>query len=305
MSGVSEVEGVYSAMEEAAGLLGISCSRDKILPILTTFQDTLADSVIIFSMAAGRRATELDFTISTPPGQGDPYPTALANGFTSKTDHPVGALISDLHERYPDNRYAVDGGVTEGFKKIYAVFPANEPEELSKLIDIPSMPRSVAENADLFASYGLDKVTMISVDYLKRAVNLYCGSLPAESVESKTILSMAREMGLQEPSERGLEFAKRSFAIYPTVGWDSSKVNRICLAVITTDPTIVPAPTEEEIAQFSKYGNNAPYAYVGEKRTFVYGLTLTPGEEYYKLGAYYQITDHQRTLVKAFESLKD
>jgi hypothetical protein len=112
-------------------------------------------------------------------------------------------------------------------------------------------------------------------------------------------------MGLQEPDEQGLEFAKKSFAVYPTLSWDSSKIERMTFAVITTDPTIVPARTEEEIAQFSNYANNAPYAYAGERRTLVYGLTLTPREEYYKLGSYYQISDHQRKLLKAFEALKD
>lgn len=64
MSGAAEVERVYSAMEESAGLLDVACSREKIQPILTAFQDVLADGVIVFSMASGRHATELDFSIS-------------------------------------------------------------------------------------------------------------------------------------------------------------------------------------------------------------------------------------------------
>ncbi|WP_326798514.1 hypothetical protein OG946_26600 [Streptomyces sp. NBC_01808] len=44
---------------------------------------------------------------------------------------------------------------------------------------------------------------------------------------------------------------------------------------------------------------------IGSARTLVYGLTLTPREEYYKLGSYYQISDIQRKLLKAFDSLND
>jgi hypothetical protein len=305
MSAAAEVERVYAAMEEAAGLLDIACSRDKVLPVLTAYQDVLADAVIVFSMASGRHSTELDFSISVPSGHGDPYAIALSNGLTARTDHPVGAFLSDTRERCPIGMYAIDGEVTGGFKKTYAFFPPDDLQGLSKLAEIPSMPRSAAENADLFARYGLDKVQMTSVDYNRRQANLYFGDLSPEYLEPEAVLSMLREMGLREPGELGLEFAKRSFAIYPTLSWDSSKVERICFAVITTDPTIVPAQAESDVALFSKYANNAPYAYAGERRTLVYGLTLSPDEEYYKLGSYYQISDIQRKLLKAFDALNN
>jgi len=304
MSEAAEVERVYSAMEESARLLGLACSRDKVWPVLTAYADVLADAVIVFSMASGSHATELDFSISMPPEHGDPYAIALRNGLTAKTDHPVSALLSDTQECCPIGMFAIDGDVLGGFKKTYAFFPPDDLQPLSKLVDIPSMPRSVAENAGLFARYGLDKVQMTSVDYNSKTVNLYFGNLPAEFLEPEAILSMLREMGLQEPDKLGLEFAKRSFAVYPTLNWDSSKIERFCLAVITRDPTIVPARGEVEIARFSKYANNTPYTYA-ERRTLVYGLTLSPSEEYYKLGSYFQISDYQRKLLKAFDSLKD
>jgi hypothetical protein len=305
MSGAAEVERVCSAIEESARLLDIACSRDKILPILTAYKDVLAEAVIVFSTASGRHATELEFSISVPAGHDDPYAIALLNGLTAKTDHPVGALLSDTQERCPLGMYGIDGEVTGGFKKIYTFFPKDDLQGLSKLVDIPSMPRGVAENASLFARYGLDRVQMTSVDYKHRTANLYFGNLPAELLEPEAILSMLREMGLQEPGEQGLEFAKRSFAIYPILSWESSKIERICFAVITTDPTILPARTGPGITQLSKFASNAPYAYVGERRTLVYGLTLSPSEEYYKLGAYYQISDQQRTLLKTYDALKD
>lgn len=304
MSG-DDVARVYAAMEEAAGLLDISCSRDRVWPVLTAYRDVLTDAVIVFSMASGRHATELDFSISVPSGQGDPYTIALSHGLTAPTDHPVGAFLADTRQRLPVSMYAIDGEVTGGFKKTYAFFPTADLPPLSALLDIPSMPRGVADNAGRFARYGLDKVQMTSVDYNRRQVNLYFSDLTADALEPEPVCSMLREMGLREPDERGLAFAKRSFAIYPTLSWESGKVERICFAVISTDPTLVPARDQAEIAKFEKYARNAPYAYAGERRTLVYGLTLSPGEEYYKLGSYYQISDHQRNLLKAFDALKD
>ncbi|SHN18452.1 aromatic prenyltransferase [Actinacidiphila paucisporea] len=305
MSGAAEVERVYSAMEEAAGLLDVACSPEKVRPILTAFQDVLSDGVIVYSMASGRHATELDFSISVPADHGDPYTAALAHGLIPETDHPVGNLLADTQKALPVSMFAVDGEVTGGFKKTYAFFPTDDMPGLAQLIDIPSMPPSVAENAELFARYGLDKVQMTSLDYKRKQVNLYFSNLQPEFLAPEPVLSMVREMGLELPGEKGLKFARRSFAIYPTLGWESGKIERLCFAVISTDPGLVPAPDEADRALFSTYANNAPYAYAGEKRTLVYGLTLSPTEEYYKLGSYYQITDIQRTLLKAFDALTD
>lgn len=301
MSGAADAERVYSAIEESAGLVGIGCSRDKVWPILDAYKDVLAEAMIVFSMASGRRAGELDFSISVPAGHGDPYVTALSNGLTPELDHPAGVLHSDIHERCPIGMYGIDGEANRGFKKVYTFFPKDDLQGLPRLADIPSMPRSVADNSDLFFRYGLGEVQMTSIDYRNRTVNLYFGDLPAGCLEPDSVRSMLREMGLPAPSEQGLGFLRRAFSIYPTLSWDSSKIERICFAVITTDPATVPARSEPEIAQFAK---SAPYAYA-DKHTLVYGLTFSPGGEYYKLGSYYQISDHQRKLLKTFDALKE
>lgn len=301
MSGASDAERVYSAIEESTRLLDITCSRDKVWPILTAYQDVLEDAMIVFSRASARRGGGLDFSISVPTAYGDPYAIALENGLTENTDHPVGALHGDVQDRCPIGMYGIDGEVHGGFKKIYTFFPKDDLQDLATLADIPSMPPSVAENADLFRRYGMDKVQMISFDYHHRTVNLYFGDLPAEYLEPDSVRSMIREMGMPEPSEPQLEFVRKSFSMYPTLSWDSSKVERMCIAVITTDPATVSADEEPEIAQFAK---SSPYAYADD-RALVYGLTFVPSQKYYKLGAYYQISDYQRKLLKTFDALED
>ncbi|KQX72253.1 MULTISPECIES: aromatic prenyltransferase [unclassified Streptomyces] len=305
MSGAADVERVYAAMEEAAGLLDVSCAREKIYPLLTVFQDTLTDGVVVFSMASGRRSTELDFSISVPVSQGDPYATVVKEGLFQATGSPVDELLADTVAHLPVSMFAIDGEVTGGFKKTYAFFPTDDMPGVAQLAAIPSMPASVAENAELFARYGLDKVQMTSMDYKKRQVNLYFSDLKQEYLQPESVVALARELGLRVPGELGLEFCKRSFAVYPTLNWDTGKIDRLCFAAISTDPTLVPSEDERDIEMFRNYATKAPYAYVGEKRTLVYGLTLSSTEEYYKLGAYYHITDIQRQLLKAFDALED
>jgi len=305
MSAAADVERVYAAMEEAAGLLDVACARDKIYPLLTAFQDTLAESVIVFSMANGRRSTDLDFSIAVPPGENDPFTTVVEKGIFPATGHPVDDLLADTRKHLQTGLFAIDGEVTSGFKKTYVSFPTDDMPGVAQLSVIPSMPPSVAENADLFARYGLDKVQMISMDYKKRQVNLYFNDLKRQYLEPASVVALATELGLHVPSELGLEFCRGAFAVYPTLSWDTGKIERLCYAVISTDPNLVPSTDERDVELFRNYATKAPYSYVGEQRTLVYGITLSPHEEYYKLGAYYHITDVQRQLVKAFEALKD
>lgn len=301
MSEAAEAERVYSAIEEAARLVDITCSRDRVWPILTAYQDVLPEAVIVFSMAGGRYPG-LDFTIQVFGWHGDPYATALSHGLIGATDHPSGRLLADIRELVPTGMYAIDGEATGGFKKTYAVFQREDLQGMSTLADIPSMPRAVADNSALLARYGLNDMQMLSIDYKSSTVNLYLHNIPAESLKPESIQSMLRDMKLPELDERGLAFAKKSFAIYPTFDWDSSAVRRITFAVISTDPTVIPARDEKEIAAFTKFAKNAPYVY-DDARAFVTGITLTPSEEFYKLGSYYRITDFQRSLLKAFDTI--
>lgn len=282
-----KMEDVCSAMEEAARLLDVDCSRDKVWPVLSVYGNELAEgALVVFSMAAGERhGGELDYNFTVPSGSGDPYTLALENGLIEKTDHPVGTLLSDIAEQCPISVYGVECGVGGGFKKVYAFFPLDDLQSLSKLAAIPSMPRSLAEHADTLARYGLDdRVSIIGIDYVRKTMNVYFGKLPAGCLEPETVRAMHREIELPEPSEQMLEFIQGAFSIYPTFSWDSSRIERICFSVVTQDQEALPARLEPEISNFAR---NAPHAYAGE-RTLVYGATLSPREEYYKLGVYYQ-----------------
>jgi len=144
--------------------------------------------VIAFRVATGARYTgDLDWRFTVPTDV-DPYAIAVSDGLTTATDHPVGALLSDIRRRCPIDSYGIDFGVVGGFKKIYSFFPPDDMQRLSTLVDLPSMPRSLADNASFFARHGLDgdKVNVFGIDYPHRTVNVYFGGLPAEVLEPKT-----------------------------------------------------------------------------------------------------------------------
>ncbi|MFI9583722.1 aromatic prenyltransferase [Streptomyces sp. NPDC052236] len=292
MSVGTATEELYSAIEESARLVGAACSRDKVWPILTAYGNPLTEGRIVFSAQTGEgRAGELEYTFEVSPGIDDPYAHALSNGFIAGTDHPVGSLISDIQAKIPVNEYLVDCGVTGGFKKIYPHFP-QDLQAVAKLAEIPSMPPAVAENLDFFTRYGLNDVALIGIDYRRKTMNVYFQLPPAGNLEPKTILAMLREIGLPEPDERMLEYASKSYRIYTTFSWDSSKTQRISFAPSprrSLDLSALPARPEPEIEQFMR---SAPYTYAGE-RICVSVVKWSPDGEALDFGAYYQLSPPQ------------
>jgi hypothetical protein len=286
MSENAAVADLYAAIEESAQLLDVACSREKVWPILNAYRDALAQAVIAFRVATGvRLAGELDWRF-TVPRDVDPYAVALANDLAPRTDHPVGAVLSDLRGRCPIGSYGIDFGVVGGFKKIYAFFPPDDMQRLATLVDIPSMPRGLAEKVGFFARHGLDddKVNLIGIDYRQRTVNLYFGALPAECLEPETIRSMLREIELPDPSERMVKLGQQAFGIYVTLSWDSPRIERFCFAVMAPDPMALPIPIEPKIEKFLR---SVPYDAAGS-RFIYYAAVSSTEEEHYKLQSYYQ-----------------
>jgi hypothetical protein len=300
MPAAAEVEEVYAALEEAARMLDAPCSRDNVVPLLTAFSEALADGLIVFSVQTGKRhAGELDYSFKVPAAIGDPYPYALSHGFVEKTEHPVGAVLSDVHARISVDEFGIDCGVAGGFKKFYAHFP-DDMQTVAQLAEIPSMPRAVADNADLFARYGLEKVVMVGVDYKNKTINLYFQFEADGRPEASAIRSLLRETGLYEPTDQMLEFAQRAMRANITLSWDSSKIVRVTFApppARNTGPSVVPAPIEPHIERFVM---NAPRTYDGE-RMGLYGVKWFSDGEYIDVCTYYRLSPWLVELMKTYK----
>ncbi|MEV0259604.1 aromatic prenyltransferase [Streptomyces sp. NPDC050732] len=283
MSGNADLAGVYAAVEESAGLLDVTCAREKVWPILAAFEDVLPTAVIAFRVATNaRHEGEFDCRF-TVPGSIDPYAVALDKGLTGRSGHPIETLLADVQQHCAVDSYGVDFGVVGGFKKIWVYFPGGRHESLAHLGEIPSMPPSLAATENFFARYGLaDQVDLIGIDYASKTMNVYFAASP-EVVSAPTVLAMHREIGLPDPSEQMLDFCSRAFGVYTTLNWESAKVERIAYSVKTEDPLELSARLGAKVEQFLK---SVPYGIDTPK--MVYAAVTAGGEEYYKLQSYYQ-----------------
>ncbi|MFI5933940.1 aromatic prenyltransferase [Actinoplanes sp. NPDC051494] len=277
-------ESLYTVIEQSAGVLGVPCSRDKVMPILSIYGDALARAVIAFRVATGQdHAGDLDCRF-TVPLEVDPYQLAVANGLLAPTGHPVADLLADVRAHCPIDSYGIDFGVVGGFKKIWLVLPRGDLQLVSKLAGIPSMPRSLGASLDFFARHGLgDTVGLLGIDYRKRTVNVYFGEPPAEGFGPEAVRSMLREVDQAEPSAQMLGIGQRAFGVYVTLNWDSPQVERICFAVATSDPAELDVPLDPRVELFVKH------IQASEVNTrFVYAVASQPDGEYYKLQSYYR-----------------
>lgn len=302
MSGGFEAEELYSALEESARMTGAPFSREKVWPILSAYRDGFGTGGAIFSLQAGESVEELEYSVQVSPGINDPYACALRNGFVTETDHPVATILSDIQTQVPSTEYYIDCGIVGGFKKIYANFP-HDPQEVSKLSSIFSMPPAVAGNADFFARYGLEDVVLIGVDYRRRTINLYF-QLPvgiAGNLDPKTVLSMLRETGMSEPDEQLLAYAGNAYRVYTTLSWDSSEIHRISFAPQPRhdlDLSALPVRLEPKLEQFMK---TAPHTYAGDLVN-ASASKWSPESGFLDLAAYYQVSPpHLKALMAARE----
>ncbi|SDJ66058.1 Aromatic prenyltransferase Orf2 [Actinopolyspora mzabensis] len=292
---------VYSAIEKSAGLMNAPCSRHKVGPVLDAFGDDLGEAGIVFSVQTGEQhAGELDYTITVPATGDDPYTLALSNGLLAETEHPVGALLSDIRARCRISEYFIDCGVAGGFNKAYAHFP-HDPQSVTRLAELPSMPSALADNSDFFARHGLEQVAMAGIDYGKESVNLYFAQLSEGSLERSNILSMLRASGLPEPAGQLLNFARGAFRIYVTLTWDSSAVKRIAFASRMGQEEMEAALSEFPVRvspEIERFVRNAPHTYSGD-RLRILAVKSAPEGEYLNFGSYYQISPLVRNLLAA------
>ena len=279
---------LYSALEKTARMLDAPCSRERVWPILTTFGDVIDQAVIALRVATGARSGEFNCHFMMLPV--DPYERAVANGLVPQTEHPIGALLSDIAKHCPVDSYGVDFAVKGGFKKTWAIFPGDGLQETATLAGIPSMPESLAGNLDFFARHGLaENVSLVGLDYGSKTVNLYFGALPDGLLEAQNIRAVVGELGLPEPSEQMLRLAKEAFGVYTTLRYDSPAIERFCFSVMTPDPSALPVALDPAIEQFLR---EVPYDAAGRK-LFYAAISATEGE-FYKVQTYYQWQD--RTL---------
>ncbi|MET9256555.1 aromatic prenyltransferase [Streptomyces sp. NPDC003717] len=278
------VHALHAVIEEAAGLLEVEYDRGRVLRVLDLYGEGLPGATVAFRVATGAgRAGELDCRFSLP-RQIEPYELAVAGGLVEESGHPAGRLLAEVRESCQVDSYGIDFGVVGGFKKIWVVLARTALQDVRTLAGLPSMPPALGRSLDFIARHRLgESVGLLGIDYRHRTVNIYFGEPPEGGIDPAAVRAMLRETGQAEPSEQMLRLGRLAFGVYVTLGWDSPAIERVCLAVASTDPASLPVRLDERIGRF------VAHVRAGDPSTrFVYAVASQPDGEYYKLQSYYR-----------------
>ncbi|WUH92024.1 aromatic prenyltransferase [Streptomyces sp. NBC_00433] len=288
MAGTTELEDLYSVIEESARLMGVASSRETVWPIMTTYQELIPQSAIAFRVeTSARRGDDFSCRFTMLPKEVDPYALALSGGLTPRTDHPVSSLSADIAAACPIDNYGVDFGVVGGFTKTFQFFPPDDLQPVSTLAGIAAVPPSLAGNTAFFERHGVaDQVALTGMDYEHKTFNVYFKTPDGYLLEPKNVAAILGDIGMPEPSEHLLTLARSAGGFYVTLNWDSPGVQRICFSAMTQDPAaLTGGRLEPKIEQLAR---NAPSADPGADRAFICYVASSPAGEYFKLLSFYR-----------------
>lgn len=301
MAGTTELDDLYSVIEDAARLVDVACSREKVWPVLTAYQDVIPRSAIAFRVeTSARRGDDFSCRFTMIPKDVDPYARALSGGLTPQTDHPVASLSADIAAACPIDNYGVDFGVIGGFTKSFQFFPPDDMQRVSTLAGIAAVPPALAENSAFFARHGVaDQVALTGMDYEHKTFNVYFKTPDGYLREPGNVAAILGDIGMPEPSEHLLTLAGAAGGFYVTLNWKSSAVQRICFSAMTMDPAAVTGNRLE--ARIGKLAKNAPSADPGADRSFICYAASSPAGEYFKLLSFYRFAPDVARLWREYE----
>ncbi|MEV4238236.1 aromatic prenyltransferase [Nocardia sp. NPDC050408] len=199
-------------------------------------------------------------------------------GLLTYTGHPMEQLLAEISAEVPVSS-GVDLAIASGVQKIWLVFP--ELISVERILAFSGIPESARAHADHLSRYG-GRIGILAVDFDARTMNLYSNVFEPGYLTPADITGILAELDFTAPTETELALLARTFNLYRTFSWTSSRMERICFPV-RCEPSSFPTDLDPVLARFVA---DAPFA-EPETRGFVFYATYGPTNRYYKVQAEY------------------
>lgn len=272
------LEELKADVRKSAELLNLPIA-EVVWDIIDEFQQEFLENPVGFRITTKDDALNVRYQTLKA---GYTYGRALKHNFITRKEHPVHDVMTELYQKYPDNGFLIDLGVTHGLEKIWGYFP--EPMSIEQVAALESAPAAIAKNLELLKKYDLNWVGVIGVDYVSDSINIYFmrGSFPnSPEIAQKFV----EEAGFPTPPAEDAPFNGDCFVLYLTFTWDSDQIERISYARAGTADEI-PGHWDAPIHDFA-----AAVPLRGDMRTFTFNTCYRrEAEPYYKLEADYRNT---------------
>jgi hypothetical protein len=263
---------------KTAYIADVPYDLDTIWRVLNTYKDFFAGSSVAFrTTTKAKEHRGLNVRYVELGVQHDPYRMALSDGLLVRQAHPMDDLLPEFQSRFPILGYGVDFEVTYGLEKIWTFF-SYVRQTVESLFSLSNLPDGIRDYAAYFARHDLRSINVLGIDYRHRSMNLYFPMEEPNSFPQDKIAAMIADLNFEVPPEEILTYCSMANPVYFTFSWDTSRIERICFAIVTSDHKLIPRHLDPLIERFFV---NVPFS--NSDRTFIFNPTFSPNGYYLKI----------------------
>jgi hypothetical protein len=209
------------------------------------------------------------------PHNPDPYTIALREGLIKRNGHPIHKMISEVLDTFDIMGYGVDIDSRKGFSKIW---PFIIPGSICPLFSMRFIPVSIKKYERYFKNHKLNTLALFAFDFLHYTTNIYFMLKDPSTMTTDKCRRLIEDLGFKVPSEELLNYCNNAVHLNYTFSWDSEKIERLCFGMACHDILEVPMHLHPLI---QKYIKRSPFQ--SDVHKFIYGITFTPDDLYYKI----------------------
>ncbi|MFO7795585.1 MAG: aromatic prenyltransferase [Promethearchaeati archaeon] len=258
-----------------AGINGNKPAIWKVINVYEPFFRGSSISIRTTTKPIEKRDVSVRYVELMHPHKPDAYSTAINEGLIENNGHIIHDAIKEVINKFQIMGYGIDLDARKGLSKIW---PFVVPGSLDPIFDLENYPESVKNYKAYFDKHKLNIFSLFAFDFCHYTTNIYImlKNPSANSLDvSKKLVS---DLGFSLPSDKVMESCAKAAHLNYTFNWDDEKVQRLCFGVTCQKSQEVPTDLHPLI---NKFIEKSPFQ--SEIHKFIYGVTFTPDDIYYKI----------------------
>ena len=274
-----DLDKMVGDLKAIADFAGVKFNEKKVWDVIKAYEEFFAGSSISIRTTTKpkeRRDVSIRYVELMVPHEPDAYKRALDNGFISPNGHPIYDIFYEVDEKFDVMGYGVDLNVTVGLTKLWS-FIAPSPLDLA--YGMENLPKGVLEYKDYFKKHNLNTFVLFALDYYHKTTNLYFLVKDTANIKRETYEALLEDVGFAIASPEVMDRCCEATTIYYTFNWESEKVERVCFGILCPEgASQVPTHFHPIMKSFVE---KVPFAV--DKRTFIYSITFTGDDHFFKV----------------------
>ncbi len=265
-------------LNKIGDITGVKCNEEAIWKVLNAYKTFFSGSSISIRTTTKpkeERDVSIRYVELMVKHDPDPYITAINEGLLEKNGHPLHKMFYEIYDKFEIMGHGVDLDVRVGLTKLWNFIT---PCPVEGVYSMETFPKSILTLKDYFKKHGLSDFCLFALDFCHKTVNIYFIVKPGKVTREKCE-AMLKDLNYKVGPPEVMERCRQATTIYYTFNWESDKIERVCFGVLCPEgQDQVPIHFHPLMKTFVE---KAPFA--TDKRTFIYSLTFSPNENWFKV----------------------